>query len=186
MSRDADWREANLRIRRLCPEAFVTYTREHAYASRWRAFERMTVPLTLNEDLLTQPGMTKETEACVCAAPTATEVLHKYSLFKRLQRAADVEREQGRTPRFDWQTLFRDRVLRGETEKPLPEPPEWADYKAKMSAHVRESAERTQEQVRATVRNFMALRGGLNPRDMTKDLKRALGIGRLGNDWKGR
>lgn len=33
---------------------------------------------------------------------------------------------------------------------------------------------------------LMALRGGLNPRDMTKDLKRALGIGRLGNDWKGR
>lgn len=185
MSRDADWREANLRIRRLCPEAFVTYTREHAYSSRWRAWERMTIPLTLDENLLAEPGMTKETEACVCAAATPVELLHKYTLLKTQQRAADAARERGETPKVDWRILFRDRVLRGEEDKPLPDPPEWAEYKAKMSAHVRESAGRTQEQVRATVRNFMAIHG-LNARDMTVEQRRALGIGRLGDAWKGR
>ena len=64
---------------------------------------------------------------------------------------------------------------------PPPDPPEWAEYKAKMSATVRQSAERTTEQVRATVRNFMALQGLIpNIRE-----RRALGIGRRAHTLKG-
>jgi len=183
--RQGDWHEANLRIRRLCPDAYVTYSRERSYGQRWCAWERMTVPLTLNEDLLSQPGMTKETEAVVCAAPTHTELLHKYSLIKTQQREADALRERGVTPAVDYRVLFRDRVLRGEESMPPPDPPEWKDYKAKMSAQVKASTERTTEQIRSTVRNFMAI-NGLNARDFTKEQRKALGIGRLGDEWKGR
>jgi len=174
-ARTAEWAEVNVRIRRLCPDAYVTYTREHAYTQRWRAWERMTVPLTLDENLLAQPGMTKETECCVCAAPTATELLHKFMCVKQAQR----RNESG------FRLLFRDRVLRGEENMPPPEPPEWAEYRAKMTETVAHSKERTTEQVRATVRNFLAI-NGLSGREMTKEHKKALGIGRLGDDWKGR
>ena len=145
----------------------------------------MSIPLTLDEDLLSQPGMTKDTEACVCAAATPVELLHKYTLLKSQQRADDALRERGGAPKVDYRVLFRDRVLRGEEGMPPPDPPEWAEYKAKMSAHVRESNERTTEQVRATVRNFLAI-NGLNSRDMTREQKKALGIGRTGDDWKNR
>lgn len=164
----AQWTEANIRIRRLCPEAFVTYTREHAYSTRWRAWERMTVPLTLDEDLLTQPGMTKDTECVVCAASTAGELMHKYMLVKQAQRKAGT----------DVRLLFRDRVLRGEESTPPPEPPEWAEYRAKMREHVSQTNERTTNQIQATVRNFMALQGlELGARE-----RRAVGIGR-GEFW---
>lgn len=175
MSRNADWSEANVRIRRLCPEAYVTYTREHAYSARWRCWERMTVPLTLDEDLLSQPGMTKDTECCVCAGPTATEALHKFMLVKNAQRAG----------RLDMRLLFRDRVLRGEESMPPPDPPEWAEYRAKMRETVEHAKEHTTNQVQATVRNFLAIHG-LNSRDMTREERKPLGIGRLGDNWKGR
>lgn len=175
MSRHSDWVESNLRIKRLCPESYVVYSREHGYSERWRAFERMSIPLTMNEDLLAQPGMTKDTECCVCVAPTPTELLHKFSVIK----AAQKRNEPG------FRLLFRDRVLRGEQERPIPEPPEWAEYKAKMSATVAASKERTTEQIRGTVRNFMAI-NGLNARDMTREQRAVLGIGRLGDNWKGR
>lgn len=185
MSRDADWRDANIRIRRICAEAYVTYMREHNYSQRWRAWEKMTVPLTLDENLLTQPGMTKETEAVVCAAPTALELLHKYALIKSEQRKADAARERGETPPVDYRILFRDRVLRGEESKPPDDPPEWAEYRKMKEAEVRASAERTTEQIRATTRNFMAI-NGLHARDLSKRMRLALGIGRMGDDWKGR
>ena len=155
----AEWAEANVRIKRLCPEAYVTYSRVHAYSHRWCAWERMTVPLTLDEDLLTQPGMTQETEAVVCSAPTSIELLHKYALRKR-------------DPGF--QMLFRDRVLRGEQSKPPPDPPEWAEYRKMKDAEAREAGERLGEQARATVRNFMAIQG----LEMGKKERAALGIGR--------
>jgi hypothetical protein len=183
--RNGEWVEANLRIRRLCPEAYVVYSRQHAYSQRWQAYERMTIPLTLEENLLTQPGMTKEAEAIVCVASTSTELLHKYTLVKSAQRKADADREAGRAVKFDHRTVFRDRVLRGEENQPPPDPPEWKEYKDKMSAHVRESAERTTEQVRATVRNFMAL-SGVNSRDLTARQRSWLGIGRVGDNWKNR
>lgn len=183
--RQADWHEANVKIRRLCPDAFVTYTRERAYGQRWCAWERMKVPLTLDEDLLSQPDMSKDTEAVVCAAPTALELLHKYGMIKTAQRKADELRESGGTPASDYRVLFRDRVLRGEESMPPPDPPEWAEYRKMKEAQAKEAGERTTEQVRATVRNFMAL-NGIIARDLTRKQKAALGIGRTGDDWKGR
>src|SRR5581483_9469012 len=123
----------------------------------WCAWERMTVALTLDESLLTAPGMTKDTEAVVCAAPTPIELLHKYSLIKTGQRAADAQREKGITPPVDYRIMFRDRVLRGEQSMPPPDPPEWAEYRKMKAAEVAQAKERTVEQVRATTRNFMAL-----------------------------
>lgn len=168
VSRNADWAQANVRIRRLCPEAFVTYARERGYSHRWLAWERMTIPLTLDEDLLSQPGMTKETECVVASAPTAVELLHKFTLIKSAQRAG----------RLDMRLLFRDRVLRGEEQMPPPDPPEWAEYKAKMRETVEHSKERTTNQIQATVRNFLALQG----LELGAKERRALGIGR-GEFW---
>lgn len=178
MSRQAEWHEVNIRIRRICPEAFVTFTRERAYSQRWCAWERMTIPLTTDENLLSAPGMTKDTEAIVCAAPTPHELLHKYGLIKSGQRREDAMRESGGNPPTSWRVLFRDRVLRGEESMPPPDPPEWAEYRKMQAAQVRESAERTVEQVRATTRNFMALQN-IMPDAKTK---RLLGIGR-GEGW---
>lgn len=177
--RHAEWGEANVRVKRICADAFVTLNRERALEHRWCVWERMTIPLTSNEDLLAVPGMTQETEAVICAAPTALEAIHKYGLIKSQQRADDLEREKGNTPKTDYRMLFRDRVLRGEQSMPPPDPPEWAEYRKMQADVAKQAGERTGEQVRATVRNFMALQGF----DLSTSAKRALGIGR-GANWR--
>lgn len=179
--RHGDWVEANVRAKRLCADAFVTYTAERQLSQRWCVWERMTVPLTTDEDLLATPGMTQETEAVVCAAATQLEALHKYSLIKTQQRADDAARESGGTPKTDYRMLFRDRVLRGEQSMPPPDPPEWAEYRKMQAATAKQAGERTGEQIKATVRNFMALQGF----DLNTAAKRALGIGR-GANWSKR
>lgn len=184
-ARHADWAAANDRARRLCADAFVTFEESQRVDGRWAVWERFDMATgagRTDDEILAAP--TKEVDALYCRAPTAEEALLKYAFMKQEQR-------NGKVPPV---VVFRDRANAGFGNKEPDEPTEWKAYRARWAAHrqqqiavgaehPRASAERTQEQVRATVRNFMALRGGLNPRDMGRDLKRALGIGRLGNDW---
>lgn len=183
--RHADWHEANIRIRRVCADAFVTYSPQAQLHQRWQAWEKMRIPLTLDDDALLKEENSAETEAVVCAAPTWGELLHMYGLIKSKQREEDAIREKGGNPGVSWRVLFRDRKLRGELSMPPPEPPEWAEYRAKMAGVAKQGGERMGEQIRATVRNFMALKG-INARDLGVKHRRALGIGRLGDAWKGR
>lgn len=128
------------------------------------AWEKMVIPLTTNEDLLTQPGMTQETEAVVCSAATPLELLHKYGLCKQGQR----------TDPGGYRLLFRDRLLKGEQSMPPPDPPEWGEYRKMKEAEVKEAGQRMGEQARATVRNFMAIHN----LQLGRKERTLLGIGR--------
>jgi hypothetical protein len=156
MSRDADFREANLRIKRWAKAAcetgrikggadpYVTYNELRPPASRWCAWEKMKWTLDGTAD-----GPKVETEACVAAAPSAGELLHKYSLW-----ATDVNR----------QAYFRERQLRGQSmSQPPPDPPEWAEYRKAMAVTAAQAEERTAEWVKKAARGAMDFHGFNDP-----------------------
>lgn len=182
-SRHADWLLINERIRRLCIEAFATYDEAQQVSHRWGAWERFDTPTAgkTEDEILESP--TREVEALYCRAATGEELLIKYAFMKSEQRA-------GRVPPT---VVFRDRTGAGFGSREPDEPAEWKAYRARWAAHrdasiaagashAQESGERTREQLRATVRNWMALQR-LSP--TTREL-RALGIGRAAENWKGR
>ncbi len=154
MSRHGDFMEANLRIKRWAKAAttsghvkggadpYVTHSELRPIATRWQAWERMKWSLDG-----TTTGEVVDTEACVCAAASAGELLHKYALW-----AADEKR----------QAYFRDAHLRGKSLSiPPPDPPEWAAYRTKMVDNAGHASERTGEWVKRAVRGQMA-HAGLN------------------------
>lgn len=156
MSREAEFREANLRIKRWAKAAcelgrikggadpYVTFSELQPPATRWRAWEKLKWTLDGTAD-----GPKVETEACVAAAPSAGELLHKYSLW-----AQDENR----------QAFFRERHLRGKSQQqPPPDPPEWALYRKQMAATAEQAGERTAEWVKKTTRGAMDFHGFNDP-----------------------
>lgn len=186
-TRHADWMACNDKIRKVSLDAFATYDESHDPARRWGAWERFDMATgtgKTEDEILAKP--VKEVEALYCRAATAEELLIKFSFMKQEQRA-------GKVPPV---TVFRDRAGAGFGNREPDEPAEWKAYRARWqmfknqeiaagAAHAAESGVRTAEQVRGSVRNFMSIQG-LNARDMTREQKRVLGIGRMGDDWKGR
>lgn len=143
-----DLREANIRLKRwlrVASEAGkvknggkpeVRYFQLWPYASRWRVFERLKWTLDGTAD-----GPTVDTEACVCSAPTAAELLNKYACW-----AQDDNRV----------AYFKDRDLRGQSQKePPPDPPEWAAQKQAMAEAVGRANENTAAWVKNSVRAQM-------------------------------
>lgn len=174
-ARHADWLQTNERIRRLSVDGFATYDETHDVARRWGAWERFEMAAgggNTDDALL---ASTREVEALYCRAATAEELLLKFAFMKSEQR-------NGRVPPV---TVFRDRAGAGFGNREPDEPAEWKAYRARWAkhkddqiaigaAHAKESGERTREQVRATVRNFMAI----NKWAPTTAELRGLGIGR--------
>lgn len=156
MSRDADFHEANIRIKRWAKAAcemgrikggaspYVSYNELQSLPTRWRAWEKMKWTLDGTHD-----GPIVETEACVAAAASAGELLHKYALW-----AGDANR----------QAFFRERHLRGESQQqPPPDPPEWAEYRKAMARTAEQAGERTGQWVKKTAHNAMAFHGFNDP-----------------------
>jgi hypothetical protein len=178
-ARHADWLQTNERARRLSPDAFVTYDETHAPALRWGAWERYELALGGGKTDDSMLATTREADALYCRAATAEELLLKFAFMKQEQR-------NGRVPPV---TVFRDRAGAGFGNREPDEPVEWKAYRARWAAHravaieqgaahARETGERTREQVRASVRNFMAI----NKWAPRTDELRLLGIGRKA--WK--
>lgn len=156
MSREADFREANLRIKRWAKAAcdmgrikgganpYVIYVAAQPPARRWQAWEKMKWTLDGTAD-----GPIVETEACVCVSGSAGELLHKYSLW-----AQDEKRE----------AYFRERHLRGQSmAQPPPDPPEWAEYRNAMAATAVQANERTAEWTKKAARGAMNFHGMNDP-----------------------
>ena len=156
MNREAEFREANLRIKRWAKAAcemgriiggakpFVTYNELQPPATRWRAYEEMKWTLDGTAD-----GPIVEADACVATAPSAGELLHKYALW-----AQDPKR----------QAYFHERHLRGQSmEQPPPDPPEWDAYRKAMAANAAEAGERTAEWVKKAAHGAMAFHGFNDP-----------------------
>lgn len=174
-ARHADWLACNERIRRLSVDAFATYDETHDVSRRWGAWERYELALGAGNTDDEKLAATREAEALYCRAATAEELLLKFSFMKTEQR-------NGRVPPV---TVFRDRAGAGFGNREPDEPTEWKAYRARWAqhrdaqiaagaAHAKETGERTREQVRASVRNFMAI----NKWAPTTSELRLLGVGR--------
>lgn len=184
--REAEVREFCVRLRRICPDARGYYISEQTPARRWQVFEEHELALGSGKsDDEVLAGVKVKTEGCVCWAATELEARHLYNRIKTEQREQNAAIARGETPRGKpWTVLLREQA-EGKRRIPPEEPEEWKADREKIAWAVRQSKERMSEQVRATVRNFMAV-NGMNARDLSRKERKAMGIGRLANDWKGR
>lgn len=178
-AREAEVREFNVRLRRICPDARGRYSPAHEPSRRWQVFEEHELALSVGgtEDEILK-GVRKKCSGIVCWAPTELEARHLYSRIKTEQKQQDADIAAGRTPKGKpWTILLREQA-EAERQIPPPEPEEWAQDREKIAWAVRQSKERMAEQIRATTRNFMALQGVIPDRRM----RAALGQGR-GEYW---
>lgn len=177
--READVREFQVRLRRICSDARGRYSPSHEPSRRFQVWEEHEVALSAggtDDEVL--KGVRKKTEGMVCWAPTELEARHLYSRIKQAQREQDADIAAGRAPKGKpWTILLREQAESGRAVPP-PEPEEWAADREKIAWAVRQSKERTTEQIRATTRNFLALQNVIPDARM----RRALGIGR-GEHW---
>lgn len=184
--RESEVREFNVRLRRICPDARGRYVAEQAPARRWQVFEEHELALSSGgSDDAILAGSRVKTEGCVCWAPTELEARHLYGRIKAEQREQDAAIARGETPKGKpWTVLLKEQA-ENKRRIPPPEPEEWAADREKIAWAVRQSKERMSEQIQSTVRNFMGI-NGMNARDLSRKERKAMGIGRLANDWKGR
>ncbi len=181
-AREAEVREFNVRLRRICPDARGRYSAAHEPARRWQVLEEHELALSTggtDDEIL--KGVRKRCEGVVCWAATELEARHLYARIKSEQREQDAAIARGETPKGKpWTILLREQAERGAAIPPI-EPPEWAEDRKKIEWAVRMSKERTTEQIRATTRNWLALQNVIPDVKMRK----LLGIGR-GEHWKGK
>lgn len=177
--REAEVREFRVRLRRIHPDARGHYVPEQTPARRWQVYEEHELALsTGGSEAEILAGVRVKTEGCVCWAATELEARHLYGRIKAEQRRQDEAIARGETPSGKpWTVLLREQA-ESKRRIPPPEPEEWAADREKIAAAVRQSKERTTEQVRSTVRNFLALQNIIPDLAM----RRGLGIGR-GEYW---
>lgn len=173
-AREAEVREFNVRLRRIHPDARGHYVAEQTPARRWQVFEEHELAMGGGNDEASMLAKTVKTEGCVCWAHTELEARHLYGRIKAEQRKQDEAIARGETPSGKpWTVLLREQAA-NKRRLPPPEPEEWAADREKIAWAVRQSKERTAEQIRSTVRNFMALQG----LELGAKERRAVGIGR--------
>jgi hypothetical protein len=183
MSRDAELREFQVRLRRICPDARGRYSPSHEPSRRWQVWEEHELALSTGdtEDEILK-GVRRKVEGCVCWAATELEARHLYSRIKQEQKQQDTDIAAGRTPKGKPWTILLKEQAEQQRAIPPPEPPEWEQDRERIAWAARQSKERTTEQIRATVRNFMALQNVIPD----ARAKRLLGIGRAETWHKGK
>jgi len=181
-SRHAEWLAFNERLWAAHKDALGTLDEDMAPGKQWGVWERFHIATGTGNTDDEKLSATQEVEVLYCRAPTFGEALAKYYAMKQAQSAG----------KYPPALVLQDRYRAGLGSLEPDEPPDWKAIKASRdralasqisagAAVARRGGERTSEQVRATVRNFMALQS-LTPN--TRERK-ALGIGR-GAHWGGK